>query len=135
MKTLTQLVLSFFAASVLAFTLLATPGCNTPVNWPATVKCATPITGALVQQIEGILMNGGNGMTIGDAAIAALEKLARENGPELVSCIIEQFISNTMRPGGPELTTSKAAATARAQDFLNRKGITALSTQGQADAP
>ena len=131
MRTLIAVLLSY----TLAFAVL--PGCNgQPVNWPATIKCAQPITGALVQEVENILINGsGTGMNIGDAAIAALEKLAKEHGPELISCIIEQFITNTMKPGGAELSTAKASAAARAQDFLNRKGVVILTTQSTPPAP
>lgn len=131
MRTLVFVLLSY----TLAFAVL--PGCaGQPINWPSTVKCAGPITGALVQEVENILINGsGTGMNIGEAAIAALEKLAKEHGAELVSCVIEQFITNTMRPGGAELSTVKASAAARAQDFLNRKGVSVLTTQSTPPAP
>lgn len=121
------------AQALLAFTLslaVILVGCaSTKTVWPNTVKCATPITGALVQEVEAIL-NAGDGVNISDAAIAALEKLAKENGPELVACIVEQFINNWMQPSGTAAPRPKAAAAARAQDFLNRKGVTVSTPTG-----
>lgn len=118
MKQLALIVMS------LAFAFTACSGQQ--VNWPSTLKCATPLTGALVQQVEAIL-NAGDGVNISDAAIAALEKLAKDNGPELVACIVEQFIENWMKPTGTAAPPPKAAAASRAQDFLNRKGITVVT--------
>lgn len=93
--------------------------------WPNTVKCTGPVAGALVQQVEAILIQG-VGTDIGAAAIAALEKLAAQYGPELVSCIIEQFISSSIQPSGDMLGKPRSDAAARAQDFLNRKGVAAV---------
>lgn len=114
-------------AVALAFT--AASGCATmkSVVWPATVKCAAPITGQLVTEIESILTNG-TGQSIGADAIAALEKLAADNGPEVVACIVEQFIAKWMQPTGAQPPTPSTDAAARAQDFLNKKGVTVVTS-------
>jgi hypothetical protein len=117
-------------ALALAFTLVS-HGCASFKNviWPSTVKCAAPITGALVTEIEAILTNG-TGQNISDEAIAALEKLAAEHGAELVACIVEQFISKWMQPTGTQAPLPATDAASRAQDFLNRKGVTVLTSPG-----
>lgn len=98
-------------------------GALSSVVWPTTVTCAGPVASELVAQIKAILMQGG-GANIGDEAIAALEKLAQEHGPQLVSCIVEQLIDAWMRPTGEQAPVANSNAAARAQDFLNRKGVT-----------
>jgi hypothetical protein len=82
-----------------------------------------------VQQIEAILSQG-VGTDIGADAIAALEKLAQQYGPDLVACIVEQFITGSIAPSGDMLGMPRSDAAARAQDFLNRKGVTAVITRG-----
>lgn len=121
MRTLIVLALTIYSVSACA-------GVSSNV-WPNTVKCTGPIAGALVQQVEAILIQG-VGPEIGASAVAALEKLAKEYGPELVACIIEQFISGSITPSGDMLGKPRSDAAARAQDFLNRHGVIAVSTQG-----
>lgn len=98
------------------------------IVWPTTVTCAGPVASELVAQIKAILMQGG-GTNIGDEAIAALEKIAQEHGPQLVSCIVEQLIDAWMRPTGAEAPKASSDAAARAQDFLNRKGVTVKTSE------
>lgn len=119
------------AAIIIAFVFTAcSSNCGTLANvvWPTTVTCAGPVASELVAQIEAILMQGG-GTNIGDEAIAALEKLAQEHGPQLVSCIVEQLIDAWMRPTGEAASPKNSDAAARGQDFLNRKGVT-VKTSG-----
>lgn len=108
---------------------LVSSGCGSfgSVVWPATVKCVTPVAQALVTQIETILTNG-TGTTIGDDAIAALEKLAAQYGPDMVACAVEQFIAKWMQPTGAQPPTPSTDAAARAQDFLNKKGVTIVTS-------
>lgn len=122
MRTLIALALTVYSVSACA-------GVSSNTVWPTTVKCAGPVAGALVQQVEAILIQGVS-TEIGAEAIAALEKLAAQYGPDLVACIVEQFISNTVQPSGEMLGKPRSDAAARAQDFLNRKGVTAVITRG-----
>jgi hypothetical protein len=117
MRTLIALALTVYSLSACA-------GVGSNV-WPNTVKCTGPVAGALVQQVEAILIQG-VGTDIGAAAIAALEKLATQYGPDLVACIIEQFIAGSITPGGDMLGKPRSDAAARGQDFLNRKGVAAV---------
>jgi hypothetical protein len=114
---------------VLVLALSACSNCGTmqSVVWPTTVTCAGPVASELVAQVEAILMKG-DGTNIGDEAIAALEKLAREHGAQMVSCIVEQLINSWMKPTGEAAPTVQSNAAARAQDFLNRKGVTVQSS-------
>lgn len=123
MRRLTQ---SLFTL-LFVFVLTAAHGCGgaSSAVWPATVKCTAPLTTALVTEVEAILASG-DGNTIGDQAVAALEKLAVKYGPDLVACAVEQFIQHWMAPSGTASPRSKTAAAARAQDFLNRKGVTVV---------
>lgn len=116
-------------ALALALSLTAAQGCGafqSSVVWPATVKCVAPLAQALVTQVEAILTNG-TGTSIGDDAIAALEKLAAQYGPDLVACAVEQFIGKWVNPTGEQSPTVKTDAAARGQDFLNRKGVTIVT--------
>lgn len=121
--------------SLALFLTLALTACSSncgtlpSVVWPTTVTCAGPVANELVAQIEAILMQG-TGVNIGEEAIAALEKIAAEHGAQLVSCIVEQLINGWMKPTGEQAPTVKSDAAARAQDFLNRKGVTVQSSAG-----
>lgn len=122
MKTLALVLFSY----ALAFTCMY--GCATShVVWPKTVKCTAPITGAVVSEVQRILVNG-TGQSIEDAAISALERLAAEHGAELVSCIVQQFATTTERASIAPPTAARADAAARAQDFLSKKGIAIVAT-------
>lgn len=117
-------------ALALAVTLaIASASCGSfgSVVWPATVKCAAPITGAVVTQVEAIL-TGGTGTTISADAIAQLERLAAQYGADVVACVVEQFIAKWMQPTGTQPPTPSTDAAARAQDFLNRKGVTIVTS-------
>jgi len=124
MRTLIALSLTLYSLS--AFGCAGFNGSNV---WHDTVKCAGPVGGALVQQVEAILIQG-VGPDIGATAIAALEKLAAQYGPDLIACIVEQFIEHSMQPNGDMLGKPRSDAAARAQDFLNRKGVSAVITGG-----
>lgn len=105
---------------ILAIALTAAMSCGTvgKVIWPATVTCGAPLAGALLDEIKRIVSEGGAGWE------TALEKLAAENGPELVACILGQLIDNWLPGNGNLASPHDAAAAGRAQSFLNGHEVT-----------
>jgi hypothetical protein len=97
------------------------------VVWPSLVTCAGPVSSQLVQDIEAILAQGGSAQELSDAAVDALEKLAAENGATLVACVIEQLIDKWLAPNGIAASADAQAKAARAQNFLNDRGVTVRS--------
>lgn len=91
--------------------------------WPSVVQCGGPVAGDLVEQIGGILAKGGSATVIGEGASDAIEKLAAENGAQLVTCIIDQLIARWTAPPGAAVDPVVAAKRARAQSFLRARGV------------
>jgi hypothetical protein len=126
----------------------ATTGSAHPVTWPQMVQCMAPATGDLLHRVVAILLEqGGSAQTIDDSAVAQLERLAADNGPAAVVCMVNLAV-NSLIPasvsvsalrsdgspapaGEPKLTEHAAgkelarlAAAQRGRDFLRRAGTT-----------
>jgi len=111
---------------LLFLALLALSDCAAwqKVVWPSLVTCAGPVSSQLVQDIEAIIAQGGSAQELSAAAIDALEKLAAEHGATVVACIIEQLIDKWLAPSGIAASADAQAKAARAQNFLNDRGVT-----------
>lgn len=93
------------------------------VIWPTTVTCVGAVSGDLVQQVEDILLRGGNATELTPDEVSALEALAAANGASVIVCIIEQLINAWLTPTGAIPPTPNANAARRGQDFLNNKQV------------
>lgn len=114
--------------SLLLLTALLCPNCTTkPINWPALVTCAGPVSAGFVADVEAIISAGGDAQELTAEAVAALEQLAVKHGPELVACVLEQLIDSWLPSNGPAASQEAQAKAARAQGFLNDHGVTVRS--------
>jgi hypothetical protein len=119
---------------VLALLLTLVPsGCATfgQTVWPSTVKCTAQVTGAIVPQVEDILRNG-LGPSIDAEATSMLEKLAADNGAELVACVVQQLVSQWTQPTARALReveppSPNEDAAARGHSFLKQKGVAVVA--------
>jgi len=110
---------------VCAILLAFGSGCvHGPISWPAFVKCAAPISGALVSEVDVILAAGGDATELSAAAVAALEDLAVKYGPEALACVLGQLIDGWTAPASFQTAAEDSAKAARAQSFLNNHNVT-----------
>lgn len=108
---------------IIAFVALAACSSAKPIDWPAVVRCAGPVAGQLVEDVERIISEGGVGADLGTAAIAELEALAGKYGAPTIVCILEQLIESWMAPTGAPASGDDRDKAARAQGFLNAHEI------------
>lgn len=83
------------------------------------------MAGALVDEIKQLVLTGGADWE------RALEQLAAENGPGLVTCILSQLIDNWLPANGMRASARDAAAARRAQGFLNDRQVTVRENTAQ----
>ena len=125
--------------AILALADLTQCGGNTPrVDWPKVVQCGTQGASAeLLDAVTQTLLGDGSDVgsaTIGDRAVAQLEKLAQDRGAQVVTCLVDaavhaldqqpqESVLALREPGSPEtlptLTPAQLAA-GRGRDFLQR---------------
>jgi hypothetical protein len=92
------------------------------VVWPQTVTCGTQQAGPVIDTVSTILLQ--------DVDPAdSLEELAREHGPELVACLVEQVVRGFMAQDADRMAAkykpdpARVAAAERGRAFLASKGV------------
>lgn len=93
------------------------------VIWPTTVKCLSMPSAELIAKVRVIVEQDGLAAVFSDAAIKALEDLARQYGPEVIVCVLHELIDGYSAPTGLQASPETMARSRRAQAFLNEQEI------------
>lgn len=115
-----------FLSVFLAFAF-AHAGCGPhgPINWPAMVECVPDAVSDLAPVVSRILLANAGGSqeesTIGSRAKDELTTLASEHGANVISCLVQRFVSDWTSPGASQ-DPARIAAAHRGEDFLAQVG-------------
>lgn len=119
MRSLLLMILALIAIQI--GIACATTGTGGGVTWPKLAHCV-PSAGELMGTVQRILLSDGtSGTTVGSRAQNELEKLAIDNGPATVACLVDEVIRDWTRPGAAA-NEERAAATTRGRSFLTGIG-------------
>lgn len=104
---------------------IAATGCTQlgGIVWPTTVKCLAMPSAALIEKVRVIVEQDGIAGVFSDAAVKALEDLARQYGPEAIVCVLHELIDAYTAPTGMQASPEAIARSSRAQNFLNEHEI------------
>jgi hypothetical protein len=106
-------------ASVVLF-LLCVFGCSSnaarDVVWPTVARCAPPPAAIKQDVISELQQDPGAELT--DKAKGVLKSLAKKHGPEVVACVVHDFVDQLATPENP----TDAKAKAKGQQFLDQIG-------------
>lgn len=89
-RKIATMIRSLCCAVVLAVTIYGLQACGgtlANVVWPATVQCSGTVTGALVDEIGKLVVNGPDTFT------QDIEQLAVTNGAGIVTCVLGQLLT------------------------------------------
>jgi isochorismate hydrolase len=87
------------------------------------VKCLTTPTDALIAKVRVIVEEDGLAGVFSDKAVAALEDLARQYGPEAIVCVLRSLLDGYTAPTGMQASPEALARSRRVQAFLNDRDI------------
>lgn len=102
---------------MLVVALLITFGCGTVghVDWPTLATCS-PSVPDLVSTVTRILLGSGD-------VDSQLEQLAAQNGPSMISCVVDQLVQDWTSPG-TAAEPARLAAAERGRAFLEARHVT-----------
>jgi hypothetical protein len=99
--------------------LLVAPACHQQFNWPKVVSCSPEPT-EIIGDVGQVLITGGD-------YLAALEALAKKYGANLVTCAVDELVTEWSAPGAARNEIRDAGAQ-RGRQFLASQGITVVHT-------
>ena len=100
------------------------PACDPIRNvvWPTAVSCGTQSADPVIDTVSTVLLQEVD-------PADELEELAREHGPELIACVVEQVVRSFMSQDASRMAAgyrpdpTRAAASERGRAFLAAKGV------------
>lgn len=102
-------------------------------TWPQVLECGAEVADDLLTKISTELLHGTpDQLHIGDRARLILENLKEQHGASVVACLVDLLRREWRRPGlssSPE----RAAAAARADDFLQKVGTEVKSNAAYSE--